>query len=271
MKRAFAIFALGVVVMMMAGPVIAQQRPQSQVAQYGQRQTQPQGQRQTPPARPIYQRGDTWYEFLLKQFNPTNFDYGTWMEERRQVFLNESVRNPYFRYSTAVTIALLLLTVVCGKQWMDHRRTMWITAEMMADLYNHDLYSRDFAEKAIEKYNHHIERCNRVIEAGQHGSTLSAADTDADQFNAQLQKTAGKLSQATKDNEALQKQLEQKANLIVDLSLRVDGLTKKSGGSLASAQPIDVSGADPNLIKHINELQEQLLVESKKNRQLKGA
>ena len=35
---------------------------------------------------------------------------------------------------------------------------------MMADLYNHDLYSRDIAEKAIEKYNQHIKRCNRPIQ-----------------------------------------------------------------------------------------------------------
>ena len=57
----------------------------------------------------MYQRRDTWYEFLLKQFNPSNFDYGAWMEERRQVFLDASVRNPYFKYSTGVTIALLLM------------------------------------------------------------------------------------------------------------------------------------------------------------------
>jgi len=25
---------------------------------------------------------DTWYEFLLKQFNQNNFDYGAWLERR---------------------------------------------------------------------------------------------------------------------------------------------------------------------------------------------
>ena len=75
----------------------------------------------------MYQRGDTWYEFLLKQFNPNNFDYGTWMEERRQVFLDESVRNPYFKYSLGTTIGLLILAMLYTKQWIDHRRAMWIT------------------------------------------------------------------------------------------------------------------------------------------------
>ena len=170
-----------------------------------------------------------------------------------------------------VTLALMLMAVICAKQWIDHRRAMWITAEMMADLYNHDLYSREVAEKAIQKYNQHIERCNRAIESAQHGSTLPVATADADQLNAQLQKTAGELNVANTDNAALQEQLTQKSNVIVELSLRVDALLKKNGGNLASLQPIDLSGADPNLIKHINDLQEQLVVERKKNRQLKGA
>ena len=33
---------------------------------------------------PLYNGVTTWYEFLLKQFNPDNFDYGTWMEQRRE-------------------------------------------------------------------------------------------------------------------------------------------------------------------------------------------
>jgi len=270
MKRTIAIVTLAVVGLITVGPVIAQQRPQSPVALRGQRQAQPQRQRQASPARPIYQRRDTWYEFLLKQFNPGNFDYGAWLEERRQVFLDASVRNPYFKYSLGTTIALLIMAVLYTKQWIDHRRAMWITAEMMTDLYNHDLYSRDVAEKAIQKYNQHIERCNRAIEAAQHGSTLPVATADTDQLNAQLQKTAGELNQATTENAVLQEQLTQKSNVIVELSLRVDALLKKNGGNLASLQPIDLSGADPNLIKHINDLQEQLVVERKKNWKLKG-
>jgi hypothetical protein len=271
MKRTIPIVTLAVTGLITAGPAIAQQRPQSSAALHGLRRAQPLGQRQAPPARPIYQRRDTWYEFLLKQFNPSNFDYGAWMEDRRQVFLDASVRNPYFKYSLGTTIALLVMAMLYTKQWIDHRRAMWITAEMMTDLYNHDLYSRDVAEKAIQKYNQHIERCNRAIEAAQHGVTLPAETTDTDQLNAQLQKTAGELNMASTENAALQEQLTQKSNVIVELSLRVDALLKTNGGNLASLQPIDLSGADRNLLKHINDLQEQLVVERKKNRQLKGA
>jgi hypothetical protein len=271
MKRTIAIVTLAGVGLMTASSATAQQRPQPPVAIHGQRQPQPQAQSQAPPARPMYQRRDTWYEFLLKQFNPSNFDYGAWIEERRQVFLDASVRNPYFKYSLGTTLGLLVMAMLCTKQWIDHRRAMWITAEMMTDLYNHDLCSRDVAEKAIQKYNQHIERCNRAIEAAQHGSGLPVATADADLLSAQLQKTAGELNVANTDNAALQEQLKQKSTVIVELSLRADALLKKNGGNLASSQPINLSGADPNLIKHINDLQEQLVVERNKNRQLRGA
>ena len=162
-KRTLAVVILALAGLMSFVPVTAQQRPQSQAVPHGQRQAQPRGQRQAVPAHPMYQRQDTWYEFLLKQFNPSNFNYGAWIEKRRQVFLDASVRNPYFKYSLGTTIALLVMAMLCTKQWIDHRRAMWITAEMMTDLYNHDFYSRDVAEKAIQKYNQHIERCNRAI------------------------------------------------------------------------------------------------------------
>ena len=42
------------------------------------------------------QEPDTWYEFLLKQFNPGKVDYGAIIEERRRALLDATVNNPYF-------------------------------------------------------------------------------------------------------------------------------------------------------------------------------
>jgi len=273
MKRTLATVTLAAIVLMTASPVIAQQQQQTPVAPLGQRQAQgqAQGQGQVSPARPIYQRRDTWYEFLLKQFNPTNFDYGAWMEERRQVFLDESVRNPYFRYSTAVTIALMLLTVVCAKQWIDHRRTMWITAEMMADLYNHDLYSRDVAEKAIEKYNDHIERCNRGIEASKHGTAMQGTDSDQESWKAQLDHVTEERDRYLRERDAAQRELDTNRLTLTELSLRVEGMSIKQGSNGEAGPSVELNSADPNVVRLINNLQEQLVVERNKNRQLKGA
>ena len=142
---------------------------------------------------------------------------------------------------------------------------------MMADLYNHDHYSRESAAKAIRKYNDHFERSNRAIEAKQNGATGSTGDSDRDQLNALLQKTASDLNEVSKERDSLKEELCRKTGVIVDLSLRVDALSKNNGGLLASEPPIDLSGADPNVMQLINDLQEQLHVERGKNKRLNGA
>jgi hypothetical protein len=273
MKRTLVTVRLAVIVLMTAGPAIAQQQKQTPVAPHGQRQAQGQAQglHQVSPVRPVYQPHDTWYEFLLKQFNPDNFDYGAWMEERRQVILDQSVRNPYFRYSTAVTIALLLLTVVCAKQWIDHRRAMWITAEMMADLYNHDLYSRDVAEKAIQKYNDHIERCNRAIETGQHATAAQGTDSDHVSWKAHLDHVTEERDRYLRERDAAQRELDTNRRTLTQLSLRVEGMSMKQGTNGETGPSVELNAADPNVVRHINNLQEQLIAERNKNRQLKGA
>jgi hypothetical protein len=52
---------------------------------------------------------DTWCDFLLKQFNPNNLDYGRWMEERRRAFLDATVTNPYFSYGFWPTLWSLVI------------------------------------------------------------------------------------------------------------------------------------------------------------------
>jgi hypothetical protein len=219
----------------------------------------------------MYQRGDTWYEFLLKQFNPRNFDYGTWMEERRQVFLDESVRNPYFKYSLGTTIALLVLAMLYTKQWIDHCRAMWITAEMMTDLYNHDAYSRGVAREAIQKYNDHIERCNRAIEAADHGMSIPAAGSDTNDLKIQLQSVADERDSYKRERDLAKRDLLEKEKLIADMSVRLDAVARKTDPNRAAAVSIDMSAADPKVVQVINNLQEQLYAERRENRRLKGA
>src|SRR5215467_10312056 len=159
------ILLIAIAVRMPQGPQATQSQPTS--TNVNRRQLySPSSVRGTSP---LYQRRDTWYEFLLKQFNPDDIDYGSWLEKRRQALLEACVQNPYFKYSAGVTLVLVLMTLVVAKQRIDHRRSMWITAEMMTDLYNHDAYSREIAHQAIERYNDHIERCNRAIEGAEHG------------------------------------------------------------------------------------------------------
>jgi len=169
MKRELAIVVVVVVSATFISPAIAQQHAATLAPPNTAQAARLRASASPRTVSPLYTRRDTWYEFLLKQFNPDDFDYGTWLEQRRQAFLDASLRSTYFHYSAAVTMALFVLALLYAKQRIDHRRSMWITAEMMTDLYNHDAYSRQFAREAIQKYNDHIERCNRAVETGEHG------------------------------------------------------------------------------------------------------
>ena len=134
-------------------------------------------------SRQPYTGRDTWYEFLLKQFNPRDVDYSAWLEKRRAAFLGATLKDPHFWYSLSITAGLLLMLIAYTKLRLDHRRAMRITAEMMADIYSHDLISRAVAKEAIEKYNRHMEQCNRAIEAAESGDSRPGwGDSTVDSF-----------------------------------------------------------------------------------------
>jgi len=178
------------------------------------------------PAPPrLYQ--DTWYEFLLRQFNPTDFNYGTWLEQRRQAFLDATARNQYFWFSFCVTVYAAFLTLAYAKRYMDDRRKVWIHAQTLADLHNHDLHSREQAREAIERYNAHIEHCNRAIEAAESGDGRPGwGEAGQNSLKAELAQMASQLDATTHDRNKLQEELRQKALVVADLSTRLDALSK---------------------------------------------
>jgi hypothetical protein len=193
------------------------------------------------------------------------------MEARRQVFLNESVHNPYFKYSAGVTLALMMVTIFSAKQWIDQRRTLWITAEMMVDLYNHDLHSRDVAEQAIRKYNAHIERCNRAIEAGQHGTVVGNTNSDHDSWRVKLEQVTEERNCYLRERDCAQKELDTNRRTLAELSLRLDKMSAKPEGNGKTTSSTELNSADPTVVRHINNLQEQIYAEREANKRLKGA
>ena len=229
------------------------------------------------PRQP-YRSRETWYEFLVRQFNPTNFNYGSWFEERRQAFLAASVRTPYFWYSLGATVVLLFLLIDDARLRLDRRRSLRLAAEIFADLYNHDQYSRQLAREAIEKHNQHIEHCNRTIEAAESADGRPGwGGTEMENLRTELQRVAAQLDATTQERNKLQEELRQKALVVTDLSLRLDALAKKMNGqgesrtAVAIQPPTDASGDGARFVGHINRLQEELYAERQKNRRLKGA
>jgi len=228
----------------------------------------------TQPAAPSHLYGDTWYDFFLRQFNPDHLDRGAWLEQRRQMFLDATARNRYFKYSLIVTILLLVVIAGCSKLWYDLRKTRWIDAEKLADVLSHDRYSREAAREAIRRHNHHIEKCNRVIEAQEAGLSLSApaAGSDAEALRAELQETAAKLSDVTRERNELKAELDETKLSVADLSLRVESLVRKGNGHSAGAEGMAGASASSHadLVRHINNLQQQLQAERERNKRLKG-
>jgi chromosome segregation ATPase len=173
---------------------------------------------------------------------------------------------------------MLLLMAACTKLHLDHRRSMRVTAEMMADVYSHDLLSRQVANEAIEKYNRHIEQCNRAIEASEAGDARPGwGDTQVDSLKAELQRVAGQLEATTQDRNKLQEELRQKSLIVADLSTRLDALSKKingprdSGSGAGEPMSTTASGDGARFVGQINHLQEELYTERQRNKRLKGA
>lgn len=220
--------------------------------------------------QPPYQHQDTWYEFMLKQFNPENKNYGNWIEERRHDFIEGRIKNPYFSYSVCMSLGVLVATAICVKLRIDHRRAMWITAEMMADVYNQDAYSRQIAQEAIDRYNKHIERCNRAIEAGESGAT-SATSGEVEQLRTELTRVAEERDNVIRERDVAREKLRRKQDILADLSLRLEAQAAKSGTISTGKTSSDLRGADSKLIAHINNLQEQLYAERNLNRKARGA
>lgn len=222
-----------------------------------------------PPEPP-----DSWYDFVLKRFNPHNLDYGRWMEERRSALLEATARNPYFMYSFWLTLWSFLVMSAYAKLWVDRRRERFVTAEMMTDLYNHDLHSRQAAKESIEKHNSHIERCNRVIERAESGQVGAAGGSEADRYQAELQQAATELRAARDDRDRLKAELDAKTQVIADMSLRMDALAdgmKGNGRGAQVAGAASPTSSNSEYVKVINSLQEQLRAERERNRRLKGA
>ena len=220
------------------------------------------------PGEPrLHQR--SWVDVALEQFNPDDLDYGAWMEQRRQAFMDAKVRNPYFHYSLWSTVGLLLMFVACAKLWIDNRRILWVTAEQMADLYNQDVLSRAAAHEAIKKYNDHIEDCNRAIEMGESGK--SNGFQIAPTAEGELRRLEEELGKAHAEISRLQLENTTTRQTLAALSLRIDG-NGGSGheGNGAIGGP-DLSQADAKLVSHINRLQEELYAERKKTKRLQGA
>jgi len=220
----------------------------------------------------------TWYETLFRWLHPANSNYGTWIEERRQALLAASVESPYFWFSMVATAALLILLLDYARLQFVQRRSMWTTAELMADAYNRDQHSRQVAREAIAKYNQHIEQCNRAIEAAESGDARRGwGGTELEDLRAEIRRRKDELEAVRQERNKLQDELLQRSLILTDLKERFEALAGKvgetgdSGAEAPNLFTADSDGDVARFVEHINRLQEELYAERQKNRRLNGS
>jgi hypothetical protein len=117
---------------------------------------------------------------------------------------------PALTVSTAAAVCLLTIVWV---QRISHRRALNIAVDSIADVLRHDQYSRAVAREAIRRYNDHIESCNRVIEAEQTGLWQWTSSRELAELNEKVETAQAEIKR-------LEEELETKAAMIAELSLR---------------------------------------------------
>ncbi len=112
-----------------------------------------------------------------------------------------------------------------------------------------------------------------MIEAGENG--LPVGDTaEASELRQQLEVMRIEALNLTSENKRLRHDLEQKATMVADLSVRVDDAAKKVGignGPGSSAKNGENSVQVATLVDRINRLEETLRTVRQENERLKGA
>lgn len=219
----------------------------------------------SPSPRGLYQRNMTWYEFMLHQLNPHDRDYGAWYRERRESLVDASIRNQYFWYAFWATVVLIFVVAWLIKSLYDHREEKRIMDEMMEEVKVHDAYSRRVAQEAIQRYNDHIELCNRAIEMAEAGEAAVPGDGSQPTslkvlLDAEKQKASGLEGERLR----LETELKQKAALVTDLSSRLDTVSKQLGSSGSDLSAPSIA----EMVRQINSLEQQLYAEREKNRRL---
>ena len=124
----------------------------------------------SPAPRRLYEHNRNFYEFVLRQLNPNDKDWGGWYEERRSALVDAALHDPCFWYCLGLTLACLCCVAAVLKSQSDQDRQYDIMGERMDEVRSSAACSFELALEAIEMYNTHIELCNRAIEASGRGT-----------------------------------------------------------------------------------------------------
>ena len=213
-----------------------------------------------------------FYEFVLRQLNPNDKDWGGWYEERRAALFDAALHNPDFWYCLGLTLALLAILAALLKSQSDQERQDDIMGERLEEVRKFAANSHRVALEAIDKYNTHIELCNRAIEAEEGGlATAAAGGSQNAQPQANPTKTREEAELQKRDKTRMESEASQPATTAPDRSTGGASPSNKGGSNGQGKEPpTPPTPSYADLVHQINILQQQLIAEQDKNKRLKG-
>jgi hypothetical protein len=216
---------------------------------------------------------EPWYDRVLRRINPSDFDYGAWLDERRAALLEASVMNPYFWYSVVVSALLGLFILAFTKSRSNFHKLGWMCSGWLADFYNETALCREQRDQAIDRHNRHIEKCNRAIESELDGSWKNhAVNEEAELWRKKYEDAATKLMEAVSQANKMEAALQEKEAKTADLVSRLQALEQKMNDKPRgpAGQPLTINETNKHLVSRINVLESQLREEQSRNRSLKA-
>ncbi|MBK7926005.1 MAG: hypothetical protein IPJ98_00510 [Bryobacterales bacterium] len=156
------------------------------------------------------------FEFYLRALNPSQVRWGDVIDARLALLKEQSVGNPYFRLCAIQMAAILALMLACWLWWDKLQQVKWVAAACLADAINAKRVADGRAFAAIDKYNRHMDACNRVIESEQSGTPASAS-----RWKQELLESQRELAQSKSEVARLREELAKRDELMNSLSVRV--------------------------------------------------
>jgi hypothetical protein len=192
---------------------------------------------------------EAFWRAIVQKLNPQNSNLGVMWEQWRQEWLENAAASRYFWYAFWTTLILILSWFALAWIQLDRSRETWELAELASDALRYSEYCKRQAKQAIDRYNGHIEKCNRVIESARSGLATPETAT-LENYKRELVTLRNDNSALKLENESLKAQLESKTVELQSFTARVAEVEKR-------VQAGNSKPSNAQLVERIRRLEEQ--------------
>jgi hypothetical protein len=121
---------------------------------------------------------ESFADFVLKQINSQNTDYGCQLDNARKLAVHETFKTVDFWTATIAFSFLVLSFLVLLHQRHESNRRELIAAQFLAQYHNNWVDARKKAQDTIGRYNELVDATNRAAEGIFHSRSFSTQSID---------------------------------------------------------------------------------------------